>query len=132
MNHDYEMLIDRLAAKEPKNGFTNIAQISLTPADVGTVVKHDPDVLNDAMGPDAWTKTAIDFAYQATTDAERHARLGMVLETSLLVEAKVLVLVDVQDECARRELLEQSVKGLRHGVLSAVDRKAFAAARGES
>lgn len=131
MTPEYQDLLERVALTEPRGGFSNVSQINLNDADVAIVVAHDPDVMIDSMIPTCWTKHTIEWAFTARNQSEREARLGIVLRTCLLVEAKKLVLHDVQDECLKREKLAESVRSLKGGILNATDRAAFSEARAE-
>lgn len=100
----YHDLIARLADKEPKVGYHSVIQIELTDAEVATVVAHEPDVIADAFSvPTEMAKSSIYWAMSCNLPRDQtDMRLAEMLRVHLRVEAKRLVLIDVQDECDRR------------------------------
>lgn len=100
----YYDLISRIADQEPKNGFTSVAQFELTDVEIATVIAHDPDIIADALSPPTPTAQAsIYWALSAgVTREQSDKRLAEVLRMALRVEAKRLVLIDLEEECDRR------------------------------
>ena len=104
-NADYQLLLDQLAAAEPRDGYHSIVQLRLlTPAELAAVLRNEPDGISDVLAPATdYIQTSVLRALAATDINDTYDILGRVLFACLQVEAKRLLLVDVQDECSRRE-----------------------------
>jgi hypothetical protein len=126
--NDYQALIDRLADSEPKCGYTNLAQFELSDADVAIVIQHEPDIIADAFVPTTgYIESNIRWALNNSIDRTRaNATLGEMVRVIVRVEAKKLVLIDVQDECNRRTQVRHLRSAAKRG-----DVGAAMAARGE-
>jgi len=115
VDRDYQALIERIADQEPRQGYQSILEIKLTDEDLITVIRHEPDVVADALIQEpagrALLSARVCAALALTSNDECFRQLGRILYSELKPEAQKLVLRDVTEECQRREAERESRSG---------------------
>lgn len=118
---EYAALLERLADLEPCGGYHSVSQILISETDVLTCIQQDEDIVCNAFSPvtDHMKRMLVE-ALTIENLTRRFNLFGIMASTCIHNEARVMLLDDVQEVCARRAQRQRTLESaMRKGDHSA-------------